>query len=175
MPAIWNVKIWKEAPVLPTVNVEGNDAYPGMHKKDVEAGERGQSLAAAVFIDAKEVAKGHQSSFDVTEVNTHSVMNFTANKPIRMRVKDGKWAFFFNGSQALISESPLSNVYCYNAPYTIAAWTLQTEASPVATIASLSSSRADLATTELRLGTDPQTGLINHNGSFESSGAKEAI
>ena len=175
MPAIWNVKIWKEAPVLPTVNVEGNDAYPGMHKKDVEAGERGQSLAAAVFIDAKEVAKGHQSSFDVTEVNTPSVMNFTANKPIRMRVKDGKWAFFFNGSQALISESPLSNVYCYNAPYTIAAWTLQTEASPVATIASLSSSRADLATTELRLGTDPQTGLINHNGSFESSGAKEAI
>ncbi len=175
MPAIWNVKIWKEAPELPTVNVEGNDAYPGMHKKDVEAEERSQSLAAAVFIDAKEVAKGHQTAFDVTEVKTPNGMNFTANKPIRMRVKDGKWAFFFNGSQALISELPLSNVYRYNAPYTIAAWTLQTEDGPVSTIASLSSSRADLATTELRLGTDPQAGLINHNGSFESSGAKEAI
>ena len=175
MPAIWNVKIWKKAPELPTINVEGNDAYPGMHKKDVEAEERSQSLAAAVFIDAKEVAKGHQAPFDMTEVKTPSGMNFTANKPIRMRVKNGKWAFFFNGSQALISECPLSNVYRYNAPYTIAAWTLQTEVGPISTVASLSSSRADLATTDFRLCTDPQAGLINHNGSFESSGAKEAI
>jgi hypothetical protein len=42
-------------------------------------------------------------------------------------------------------------------------------------VASLSSSRADLATTEFRLGTDPNTGLINHNGSFESTGASDYI
>ena len=175
MPAIWNVKIWKEAPELPIINVEGNDAYPGMHQKDVEAGERSQNLAAAVFVDAKEVAKNHLSPFDITEVNTPNGINFRANKPIHMRVKNGKWGLFFNGSQALISEFPLSNVYRYNAPYTIAAWTLQTEAGPVSTVASLSSSRADLATTEFRLGTDPQAGLINHNGSFESCGIKETI
>lgn len=175
MPAIWNVKIWKDAPELPNVNVEGNDTYPGMHKKDVEAQEHEQSLSAAVFVDAKEMAKDHHSPFDVTEVNTPNGFNFTANKPIHMRVKDGKWGLFFNGSQALISELPLSNVYRYNAPFTIATWVLQTKAGPISTVVSLSSSRADLATTELRLGSDPQAGLINHNGSFESIGAKDTI
>ena len=33
----------------------------------------------------------------------------------------------------------------------------------------------DLATTEFRLGTNPSDGLINHNGSFESSGAPKEI
>ena len=46
---------------------------------------------------------------------------------------------------------------------------------PISTVASLSTSRADLATTEFRLGTDPATGLINHNGSFESCGAPKEI
>ena len=65
--------------------------------------------------------------------------------------------------------------YRYNAPYTISALVLQTKVGPVPTVVSLSTSQADLATTEFRLGTDPQTGILNHNGSFESCGAPEAV
>ena len=40
MPGVWNIKVWKKAPQLPEINVESNDAYPGMHKKDVLPEER---------------------------------------------------------------------------------------------------------------------------------------
>ena len=46
MPAIWNVKVWKEAPLLPEINVKSNDGYPGMHKKDVEPTARNSSRMA---------------------------------------------------------------------------------------------------------------------------------
>jgi hypothetical protein len=64
---------------------------------------------------------------------------------------------------------------CYNAPYYIEALVLPTKTGPVSTIVSLSGSHADLATTQFRLGTDPATGLLNHNGSFESCGSPQAI
>ena len=92
-----------------------------------------------------------------------------------MRVKDGRWAMFFNGTQYLESDRTLPNAYRYNSPYTISAWVLSTKTGPVSTVVSLSSSHADLATTSFRLGTDPATGLINHNGSFESCGKPAAI
>ncbi|MBQ7471768.1 MAG: discoidin domain-containing protein, partial [Prevotella sp.] len=180
MPAIWNVKVWAKAPALPETNVESNDGYPGMHKKDVEANER-MDIAALMNFNADVLAKDKKQPFDVTEVAfgtgdlNRTSMTFKANKPIRARVKDGTWALFFNGTQQLVSETPLPATYRYNAPYTIAAWVLSTKIGPVSTVASLSSSRADLATTEFRLGTDPSTGLINHNGSFESCGAPQEI
>ena len=167
MPAIWNVKIWKKAPALPDINVAGNDDYPGMHQKDVETSER---QFASFTLDASLLSEGHKAPFDVTEVQS-----FKANKPIRVRVKDGRWALFFNGTQRLTSDAFLPTTYRYNAPYTISAWTLSTKVGPVSTVASLTTSRADLATTEFRLGSDPQTGLINHNGSFESCGLPQQI
>ncbi len=180
MPAIWNVKVWQKAPALPDTNVESNDGYPGMHKKDVEATER-TDIAALMNFNADLLAKGKNEPFDVTEVEfgtgdfDRTSMTFKANKPIHARVKDGRWALFFNGTQQLVSEKTLPATYRYNSPYTIAAWVLSTKVGPVSTVVSLSSSRADLATTEFRLGTDPATGLINHNGSFESSGAPKEI
>ena len=167
MPAIWNVKIWKKAPALPDINVAGNDDYPGMHQKDVKTSER---QYASFTLDASLLSEGHKAPFDVTEVQS-----FKANKPIRVRVKDGRWALFFNGTQRLTSDAILPTTYRYNAPYTISAWTLSTKVGPVSTVASLTTSRADLATTEFRLGSDPQTGLINHNGSFESCGLPQQI
>ena len=166
-PAIWNIKVWKKAPTLPDINVAGNDDYPGMHQKDVEAVER---QYAPFTLDASQLSADHKAPFDVTEVQT-----FKANKPIRVRVKDGRWALFFNGTQRLTSTAPLPESYRYNAPYTISAWTLSTKVGPVSTVASLSASRADLATTAFRLGSDPQTGLISHNGSFESYGLPRQI
>lgn len=180
MPAIWNVKVWAKAPTLPNTDVESNDGYPGMHKKDVEANER-KDISAIMNFNADVLAENKTLPFDVTEVNfgtfdRNSVsMTFKANKPIRARVKEGKWGLFFNGTQRLVSEKPLSNTYRYNAPYTIGAWVLSTKVGAVSTVVSLSTSHADLATTEFRLGTNPSDGLINHNGSFESSGAPKEI
>ena len=179
MPAIWNVKVWQKAPELPTTDVESNDGYPGMHKKDVEADEREKATSVITLNVETMGLKSAVKPFDVTEVEcggeSYPSMTFKANRPIRARVKDGKWGLFFNGTQQLVSEKPLPQCYCYNAPYTIAACVLSTKVGPVSTVASLSSSRADLATTEFRLGTDPAAGLINHNGSFESSGAPKEI
>ena len=167
MPAIWNVKVWQKAPLLPNVSVESNDAYPGMHRMDVEPAER---TCSTLSFDVSQIAQGRQQPFDVTEV-----CGMRANKPLRARVKNGRWALFFNGSQSLSTTSSLPVEYRYNSPYTISAWLLQTEGGAVQTVTSLSASRADLATTELRLGSDPQAGLVNHNGSFESYGAPDAV
>lgn len=182
MPAIWNIQVWKKAPRLPYEDVtEGNSSYPGMHKKDVSMEDRKNAHSAIFMIDAAISAAGKREAFDVTEVDNIEIkghgkgVKWAANKPIRVRVKDGKWAFFFNGTQSLTSNILLPENYRYNAPYTITAWTLSTKVNPVATVASLSSSRHDFGTTEFRLGTDPATGLINHNGSFESCGAPDAI
>jgi hypothetical protein len=170
IPAIWNVKVWKQAPELPDIEAEAYDGYSGMHQKDVEPADRGNAI---ISFDVSLLAQGRQQPFDVTEITNLSPLK--ANKPLRARVKDGRWALFFNGSQLLSSATPLLREYCYNSPYTISAWLLQTEGGAVQTVASLSASRADLATTELRLGSDPQAGLVNHNGSFESYGAPDAV
>ena len=171
MPAIWNVKVWQKAPELPEINVESNDGYPGMHKKDAEPSTRNSSSASIDFnVAAIAATKGATKPFDITETG-----QFKANKPVRVRVKDGRWAMFLNGTQRLVSEKSLAEDFRYNAPYTISALVYQTKAGPVSTVASLSTSHADLATTEFRLGTDPTTGIINHNGSFESYGAPESV
>ena len=171
MPAIWNVKVWKKAPELPEISVESNDGYLGMHQKDVEPTIRCKS-SATIDLNAAAIAaaRGTVQPFDITETG-----QFKANKPIRVRVKDGRWAMFLNGTQCLVSEEPITEDFRYNAPYTISALVCQTKAGPVSTVISLSTSQADLATTEFRLGTDPQTGLLNHNGSFESCGAPDAV
>ena len=193
MPAIWNVKVWKHAPRLPYDDLSAmsssssssspsfpsssSDAssYPGMHQQDVTPLERRQQSSAAIHLSAAALAHDSTAPFDVTTIPTVADNPFSANKPIRVRVKDGRWAFFFNGTQMLTSQRPLPGIYCYNGPYSVAFWALQTETGPVSTVVSLSSSRADLATTEIRLGTNPQTGLVNHNGSFESYGTPDAV
>ena len=186
MPAIWNVKVWQNAPRLPypivpyaATQSQPAASYSGMNKKDVEPSER-DIPSSVITLNVEMLGlKSAVKPFDVTEVacggKSYPSMTFKANKPIRARVKDGRWGLFFNGTQQLVSEKPLPQCYRYNAPYTIAAWVLSTKVGPVSTVTSLSTSRADLATTEFRLGTDPQAGLLNHNGSFESSGAPDSI
>lgn len=175
MPAVWNIKVWSKAPELPIMQAESNDGYPGMHKKDVEAAQRADKKARVV-VDANVMSKGKTAPFDLKGIKyEENGLSLKANKPLRMRVKDGRWAMFFNGTQYLESNEAISSVYRYNSPYTISAWVLSTKVGPVSTVVSLSSSQADLATTALRLGTEPSTGLLNHNGSFESCGAPEEI
>ena len=187
MPAVWNIKVWDKAPQLPSMPQESNDSYPGMHRKDVDPIIRNAN--SSIYINMSIEAHDANKPFDITTIASTSGKRgnrqeetkdiksviFHANKPIRARVKDGRWAMFFNGTQYLESNVALPEPFRYNAPYTISAWVLNTKAGPVSTVASLSSSRADLATTQFRLGTDPATGLVNHNGSFESCGSPTAV
>lgn len=124
--------------VIPFVNAESYDGYPGMHKKDVEAAQRADKKSRVV-VDADAMAKGKTAPFDLIGFEENG-LSFKANKPIRMRVKDGRWAMFFNGSQYLESNTSLSTVYRYNSPFTISAWVLSTKAGPVSTVVSLSPS-----------------------------------
>ena len=171
MPAIWNVKVWKQAPELPEIDVEANDGYPGMHQKDVEPAARYAS-AATINLNVASIAttKDATQPFDITEIG-----QFKANKPIGVQVKDGRWAIFFDGTQRLESKDSLAADYSYNAPYTISVLVQQTKVDSLSTVVSLSTAWNELATTELRLGTDTITGVINHNGWFESFGAPEAV
>ncbi|MBR6276624.1 MAG: family 43 glycosylhydrolase [Prevotella sp.] len=193
MPAIWNVKIWQKAPTLPDTSVESNDGYPGMHKKDVDDRynhQRSGHMAPPptfLSLDARQIASEDSINkpTDFTEIrncSSYSVegspdkgLLMKANTPLRLRVKDGHWAFFFNGSQHLTVPCALPNYMRYNAPYFIEALVLPTKNGPVSTVVSLSNSHADLATTQFRLGSDPAAGLLNHNGSFESCGAPKDI
>ena len=171
MPAIWNIKVWQKAPELPEIDVETNDGYPGMHQKDVEPASR-YSAAATIDFNAAVIAasQGATQPFDITEAGS-----FKANKPIRMEVKEGRWAMFLDGTQSLESEHPITDDYRYNAPFTISALVYQTSAGTLPTVVSLSTSYAELATTELRLGSDKITGILNHNGWFESFGSPETV
>ena len=171
MPAIWNIKVWQKAPELPEIDVETNDGYPGMHQKDVEPASR-YSAAATIDFNAAVIAASQDATqpFDITEAGS-----FKANKPIRMEVKEGRWAMFLDGTQSLESEHPITDDYRYNAPFTISALVYQTNAGTLPTVVSLSTSYAELATTELRLGSDKITGILNHNGWFESFGSPETV
>ena len=171
MPAIWNIKVWQKAPELPEIDVETNDGYPGMHQKDVEPASR-YSAAATIDFNAAVIAASQSATqpFDITEAGS-----FKANKPIRMEVKEGRWAMFLDGTQSLESEHPITDDYRYNAPFTISALVYQTGAGTLPTVVSLSTSYAELATTELRLGSDKITGILNHNGWFESFGSPETV
>ena len=171
MPAIWNIKVWQKAPELPEIDVETNDGYPGMHQKDVEPASR-YSAAATIDFNAAAIAasQGATQPFDITEAGS-----FKANKPIHMEVKEGRWAMFLDGTQSLESEHPITDDYRYNAPFTISALVYQTNAGTLPTVVSLSTSYAELATTEFRLGSDKITGILNHNGWFESFGSPETV
>ena len=171
MPAIWNIKVWQKAPELPEIDVETNDGYPGMHQKDVEPASR-YSAAATIDFNAAVIAasQGATQPFDITEAGS-----FKSNKPIRMEVKEGRWAMFLDGTQSLESEHPITDDYRYNAPFTISALVYQTGAGTMPAVVSLSTSYADLANSELRLGSDEKIGIVNHNGWFESFGSPETV
>ncbi len=184
IPAVWNIKVWNKAPELPydDINDEIN-SYPGMHQKDVNDNTRKEypsGVMASIDISALDKVR-NKRPFDVDNIKNHSTAaalnegTWTANKPIHVRVKDGRWAMFLNGTQYLTSSFVLPATMRYNAPYTISVNVLSTNTNAISTIVSLSDSRADLATTELRLGSEPNSGLINHNGSFESYGLSGKI
>lgn len=187
MPAIWNVKVFnatkKNNPKAMLPDTEGMDlkaveaGYPTLHKKDVNRKERLISREKGnmiIDINADDYA-GNGRATSLSRILNRKGGYFDSESKLIMEVKAGKNAFFFNGKQQFTSSFDLPATFVYNAPYTIVAWTLNPKVSPQETVLCLSPARNDLATTEFRMGSDPATGLISHNGSFESSGAPQAI
>ena len=162
---IWNVKIYNTTKhndperLLPDdpMSAEATDAtirhavetaYPSLHRKDVEHRE----CHDAPIIDLV-AAKG------------------TLLGSLEATVVAGKYAYAFDGEEAQQLECPALRDVCYNAPYTITAWTLNPEVAGIEVVAQFMPTGADLATVEFCQGTDRTNGVVRHNASFENFGA----
>ena len=109
----------------------------------------------------------------ITEIknNGRAQGAFRGDEPLQVELQQGRQAFRFTGHQLLRSEFPMPQTLCYSAPYTVSAWVHNPEVERVECIAQLMPVRNDLSTVELCNGSDPQNGLMMHNGSFENSGS----
>lgn len=109
----------------------------------------------------------------VNSIKNHAGGAFSSENGVRIELKDGRQAFRFTGNQLFRSDFPMPQTLCYSAPYTIAAWILNPQVEKNECIIQLMPTGADLSTVELCNGSDPQNGLVRHNGSFENSGARQ--
>ena len=184
-PAIWNVKVYKATEgadpktLLPDGAVDEEAllaGYPWIHKKDIEPEEHDKTAQLGhkiVDINADDYAQG--KSVKVKQIENRTGGVFTGDKDVVVEVKNGKYGFYFNGQQSLKSDFPLPKTVTYNAPYTIAAWTLNPSVGGIETVAEFSTIRHDFSTLEFRQGSDRQEGLISHIGWFENAGAEKEI
>lgn len=192
--AIWNVKVFnaskKRDPRKLLPDTDGMDlqavekGYPWLHTPDVTQQQRAELLrnhGIVVDINADDYAEDGACNLNVIQNRVGGTFSedgrgtATTAARLRMEPKAGKYAFYFNGNITLKSSFPLPTTMTYNSPYSIEAWVLNTSVSPLETVVSLTPARNDLATTELRNGSDRSNGLIAHNASFENSGATRAI
>lgn len=179
-PAVWNVKVYlankqlDPAKLFPSPQTDEAaivEGYPWIHKKDIELEER----AAA----SKDNADGLLFELDANRYE------FGANvQGVPVVPKDGKAAFRFDGKHSIHVggrddqgelKAPHMKMLTYNAPYTATAWVLNPEASGIETVAQFMPAGNDLATIELRNGTNPSEGIVGHNASFENAGAATAV
>lgn len=173
-PAIWNVKVFhagkKNNPKSLLPSTEGMDyaavekAYPNLHRKDVEQKDRIEAKGRDYVI--LDITADHQATPEGWSVN--------GAEDILIEPVAGKWAFYFDGQTTLRSTFSMPKTMTYNAPYTIAAWIYNPSVEGLETILDCTESRNDLATIELRQGTDAQNGLVAHNASFENFGDASA-
>ena len=143
-------------------------------KPDVDS-----SLAAARHKVGNKVvdlsANDYAVNATVTTIKNHLGGLFNSERGARIELKDGRQAFRFSGSQLFRSDFPLPQTLYYSAPYTVSAWVLNPQVEKLECIAQLMPTGADLSTVELCNGSDPQNGLVRHNGSFENSGARQIV
>jgi len=165
-PAIWNVKVYnatkKKDPVklFPEVEIDEEaivGGYPWIHKKDLD----------------NEVKKtGKRTLLDISADN-YRLGESVQGVPVV--AKDGMAALRFTGMNTIKVDTADTKQLIYNAPYTLTAWVNNPEASAIETVANLVPVGNDLATIELRNGTNPAEGIVAHNASFENAGAPSAI
>lgn len=181
--AIWNVKVFcaneKDDPRLLLPNTDDIDlsaveaGYPRLHLKDVEPEERKAAYDRGfrvVDINADDYGQGRIAH--IRQIMNRCGGQFEGGDVI-VEIKKGKYAFYFDGEQALQGTFGLPKTMTYNAPYTMCAWVLNPQVGGIETLAEFTQRRNDLATIEFRQGTDPQNGLVAHNASFENFGCAQ--
>lgn len=184
-PAIWNVKVYNATPehdpllMLPEVTIDENallSGYPWIHTIDVvpylDRSPTGwvDNLILDFNADDYTIGKSYKSI-----KNKGLTGNFESNSGIPVVPKNGKTAFYFDGSQTLRSTFSMPRTMVYNAPYTINAWLLNPEVDEMECVAQFMPVGNDLGTIEFRNGRNRNEGIIAHNASFENSGAPDAI
>lgn len=164
-PAIWNIKVYqatkKNDPeaMLPNPQIDEAalvEGYPWIHKKDVEQPKH-----------VLPTVQGWTFGLDANDYQVGERVQGVIVVP-----KDRLRAFRFTGKERMEFAAPQIT---YNSPYTIVAWVLNPEVSGMETVMQLNSSRADLATTELRNSLNPTEGIVAHNASMENAGARDAV
>ena len=168
-PAIWNVKVFEAtkkldpAKLLPDVPVDEEailKGYPHLHEKDLQAADRHYSEA-------------HQHKLLDLNADNYRLGTMVGNVPVVP--KDDKAAFFFDGKQTLTVDTANLKTLTYNAPYTVSAWVLNPEVGDMETVAQFMPAGNDLATIELRSGSNRSEGIVAHNASMENAGANGAV
>jgi len=160
-PAVWNIHVYNSKEnlaerYLPQVETAWSDveaAYTWIHSRDLADYKAGQLLN----LDAEDYAQA-------------SVVG-----GVPVVVKDGVKAFRFNGKTTIEIDTCDLHSLVYNAPYTVDAWVLNENLGGISTVAQLTESGNDLATVELRHGSNPSEGLVGHNASFENAGGGDAV
>lgn len=163
-PAVWNIKVFRDsdntiASLYPEVKVDEEAilrGYPWIHRKDVQTDVK-DNAGLLLDIDASKYAVG----------------SYVQGVPVVP--KDGKTALRFMGQQTIVIDTIDMSSLTYNAPYTITAEILNPDPSAIETVARLMPAGNDLATIELRNGTNPAEGIVAHNASFENAGAADAV
>lgn len=184
-PAIWNVKVYNATAandplaMLPAVETD-EDAllagYPWIHTKDVvpylDRSPTGWLDNCILDINANDYTPGRTYKSIKNKGLTGS---FISDTGIPVVPKQGKIAFYFDGTQTLRSTFSMPRTMVYNAPYTINAWILNPEVDEMECVAQFMPAGNDLATIEFRNGLNRNEGIVAHNASFENSGAPDAI
>lgn len=143
-------------------------------KADVSPEMRAERKAAnhqVVNISADDYAVGTSLSTIANRVGGA----FHGENALQVELCQGRQAFHFTGNQTFVSDFGMPQSLAYSAPYTVSAWIMNPEVATNECVAQLMPVRNDLSTVELCNGSDPQNGLVMHNGSFENSGAPEII
>ena len=184
-PAIWNIKVYNASPdndplaLLPDVKIDEASllsGYPWIHTKDVipylDRSPTGWLDNCILSINAGDYTPGRLHK---TIKNRGLTGEFKNETGIPVVPKNGKLAFYFDGSHALTSTFSMPRTMVYNAPYTINAWILNPEVDEIECVAQFMPTGNDLATIEFRNGRSRTEGIIAHNASFENSGAPAAV
>lgn len=163
---ITDLRIYNWAQELPEIKFDDKTDLPEVASEAIKA------KGLLVSIDAAD----YQVGSSVTEIaNVHMGQKFNAEgAALPVRIKDGRVAFHFDGTQKFVSDFSLPKTIVDNAPYTISAWILNDGASDHETIVDLNPIAEDgeLGRIVFSNGSNPTNGIMFHSGSYEEFGIR---
>lgn len=158
--ALWNIKVFNKgknpAPMTAAFNGQSKTVAPQRQGLvfDINADDYPMTEPVKRFINRKDKSQGFNAQDNCVPV----------------RPKAGKSAFIFNGEQEYRSDFPLPATFLGNAPYTLLAWIYMDKLTANECIVDLTTAGGELEKVSLGFGTDPKSGIVNHNGDYENMG-----